>query len=119
MGLLKIKKFANKIRKIMVTRKSLILVMFYLVLFFDIFFYLKISNSLSIFLIAIWIFFIYIFNIKPNQSITLGLFSYVSTFTFQFFGKMMTVEKGVTWLAIFLTIALVQMLFERQPINAK
>lgn len=115
----RIKKIFGNIKKVSILLNRYLLAIFYLILFFDIFLYPRISNLLSIFLIIIWIFFIYTLRLKVNQTFILGLIAYASTFTFQFFGRMMTVEKGVTWFAIFLTISFVQMLFKKQPRDEK
>ncbi len=115
----KIKILVERVKHLTFLLRKILLLIFYLILFFDIFIYQNISSVFSLSLIAVWLYFIYSLEIKINRTLFLGISIYVLTFAFQFIGKMVIVEKGVTWFAIFLSISLVQALLQKQTEDAK
>jgi len=103
-----LKKVKNKISQY----KIYILGIFCLGLVWDIFFSPQISDLGVLILGLLWILTIFSFKFEPQTSFILAAFSYAVSFIFQFLGKEMIMEKGVSWFFVFLTIALVQKLIQ-------
>jgi len=93
--------------------KAIILALFLAGLISDVFFNPQINDTLIFFLIAYWLFLLFVYRLKSRQSLNLTLIALMIAFVFQFSGKEMLMEKSTSWGLIFLLIYLGQKLWQK------
>lgn len=72
----------------------------------------KISDLSALILIIVWIINIFILKLDPFYSLFLAAALFLAAFVVQFLGNDMIVEKSVSWFFVFLSIALIQKIFD-------
>ncbi len=108
----KFKQKARRLKSLMVKYRRLLLIIFFIGLFYDVFLNTRISEYFTAFIILLWCLNLLLFKIKPRKTIALGVAAYLLAFVSQFWGKEVIMEKGASWFLIFTLTALIQWLIK-------
>lgn len=102
------KKLSVRLKELLAKYKILILAIFMLGLVIDVLINPKISDSVVLLLIVIWILNISNLKLDPLHSLFLAAALFLTAFIVQFLGNDMLVEKSASWFFVFLSIAFIQ-----------
>ncbi len=87
--------------------KNLLLLLYFVLLLSDIFFVHRLSDLMTLIMIALWFANVIILKLEHYSSLRLAIICLLMAFFSRFFGNFMVVEKAISWFAIFLIFALI------------